>query len=241
MNLGASQGYVALSFVTAALATYASINFASWHHPRRWVRHTARGTLLGFGVWAMHFIGMLVTEGGSGVRYDVVLTGISALAAIVMMTLAMAHLDRPAVRTSTLAWAAALSAFGIVFMHFLGIHAMNVGLHGEWHLVPLVASVTIAYLASFLGLSLIGHAVSSRAARLAPGERRGVKAAASATLALAISGMHFTGMLAYTVHRHTPTPGGASGQDVALVVLGVVLILCMASEVLLADQRAQTE
>src|SRR6266446_6873193 len=79
---------VGLAVVICALASFTAINLM--HHVRRssarmrlvWLAVSATAT--GFGIWATHFIAMLAFSPGIPTVYNIILTCISLIAAIVL-------------------------------------------------------------------------------------------------------------------------------------------------------------
>src|SRR5271170_5988333 len=93
-----SQSYsiliVVLSFLIAALASYAgllmSVCIANAESARgRWVWLAGGSTAMGIGVWAMHFTAMLALTLPVPVSYDVPITVLSVVPAILASALAL--------------------------------------------------------------------------------------------------------------------------------------------------------
>ncbi len=236
-------GFVVLSYLVAAIAAYFSINFTAWRHTSPWVRAVARGTLLGIGVWAMHFIGMLAYQTPVVISYQAGETVLSLVAPIVLMSLAFATLDRAHDVRRRLLGAAGLSAAGIVSMHYLGMMAMNIHRAGQYdvHLLPFGLSVLIAFSVSALALGILSNVEVRWASRLPDELHDATKIGVSLTMAAAISGMHYVGMHTFGYHA-AATRGAIPGEtltahNLAMGVTVAVLALCLASEVLLARQH----
>jgi NO-binding membrane sensor protein with MHYT domain len=177
---------------------------------------------LGVGIWAMHFVGMLALELPLAVDYDVLLTLVSALVAIIVVGVAMMLVSLRLGKRRLIALGAMVMGVGIASMHYLGMAAMRadcVTTHA-WPIVGL--SVVVGIVASALSLWLC---LGTR--------RRPPVAFAALAMALAIAGMHYTAMWAAGFE---PTAGAAAGRpsslgapalssDVLAIVVAVVAFL----------------
>jgi len=182
---------VGLSIVIAIVGAYAGLRLA-----RRFARKSGsvRKALLsgaavaiGSGIWSMHFVGMLAVSLPVTINYDVLLTLISALVAILMTGLGLFIASYGALTGRKLALAGVLMGLGISTMHYVGMAAVR-------------ANCVIDYNAGLVGGSvLIGILASSLALWLAFNPRGNWLTLPAATvMGLAISGMHYTAMAAAT-------------------------------------------
>ncbi|MGN8159737.1 MHYT domain-containing protein [Salinisphaera sp. SWV1] len=114
-------GLVLLSIAVAILAGYAALDLTDRVHAAQrryaWIWLAAGAVVLGSGIWAMHFIGMLALRLPIHMSYAVVPTALSWLMAVAASAAALrlacrARLDRGA-------WlgGSAFMALGIVSMH----------------------------------------------------------------------------------------------------------------------------
>lgn len=217
----------AIAFAVSVIGSFLGLSFASRARRTkglvRWQWLTLASLALGgMAVWSMHFIAMMgFSPPGTAIRYDAALTVVSGVIAIVVMAVA---LTLTIVRRTT-AWlllGGFIAGTGVIAMHYLGMYSMNV--HGEIHHDPL-------YVALACAIALVAATVSLWfASRL-----RGFAAitAASVAMAVAVTTMHYTGMMG--VHftephfsRHSPPPG-ASATDLVLPMLAglfVFLLIC---------------
>ena len=182
---------VALAAVICALAALTTVCLVS--HARRadgWVQSgwlAVAATAGGFGIWATHFIAMLAFEPGIPGAYDLALTALSLVLAIVLVgsSLSLAVL----VRGNLAAWVGGvILGFGIAAMHYTGMAAYAVAGHKTWDLVTVAVSLA-------LGAAFGGAALATKSS--GRGLRRQLPAAL--LLVLAICGHHFTAMGAVTV------------------------------------------
>jgi PAS domain S-box-containing protein len=197
----------------------------------RWVWLVLDAAAAGFGIWATHFIAMLAFDPGLGTAYDIPLTVISLLIAILItgigLSLALWNADSafgPAV-------GGAVVGGGVAAMHYTGMMALDVPAAFVWS--PAVASLSIAFGVAFGSLAL--HIACRR-------EVKGGALIATTLLTLAIVSMHFTGMGALLLIPD-PTQGvGAmslSPTALSLVVAATAAIIlgsCFAGA--MGDRRA---
>lgn len=89
---------------------------------RRWV--IAAGIITGLGVWATHFIALIGYQPGFPIKFDAIVTLMSALIAIVGLTTAtsIAHNSRTTVRKLIAAFIASCT---VVTMHYFGMTALH--------------------------------------------------------------------------------------------------------------------
>ncbi|MFJ4846736.1 MHYT domain-containing protein [Streptomyces sp. NPDC088733] len=212
-----------LAYLMAAVGSGLGLACAARFHARGlargWSWLAAGALTLGSGIWGMHFIAMLgFAVDGVEFRYDVPLTIVSLLVAIVIVGLGMFVAG---VRRS---WSGLLTGgvgagIGVAAMHYMGMQAL---------LFP----GQVAYTTSLVVLSVVIAVVAATAALWFTLRVKGTWATVGAALvmAVAISGMHYTGMAAVNVHNvsgvHTDT--GVTGLVlVAPLIIGLGLELML--------------
>ena len=77
---------------------------------------------IGVGIWSMHFIGMLAMDMSTRVMYDILLTLVSFLAAILTSGLALAVVRNGKPTAGPLAAGALLMGTGVCIMHYVTSH-----------------------------------------------------------------------------------------------------------------------
>ena len=80
----------------------------------------AAGLATGSGIWATHFIAMLAYDPGVAVAYNVSLTAMSLVAAVVVTALGLA-IAAIAARLAAAAIGGAIVGAGVACMHYLGM------------------------------------------------------------------------------------------------------------------------
>jgi len=151
---------------------------------RRMLWLSAAGIVAGMGIWATHFIAMLAYRAAPVTAYNVERTILSIAVAIVLSGVGFwfSLSDR---RFSKLLAAAVLGA-GISTMHYVGMAAMIMPHRMILDRRFVIASVLVSVIFSFAALVVRERRVE-RDSHILPWP-------ASALFALAICGMHFTGM-----------------------------------------------
>jgi len=100
------------------------------------------GMAAGFGIWATHFIAMLAYDPGIGIAYEIGLTILSLLSAVVITTTGLGiAVYSPA------QWRApvggAIVGTGIAAMHYLGMWAVELPGRVTWSMDLVVASIVL--------------------------------------------------------------------------------------------------
>ena len=107
---------------------------------------------MGFGIWSMHFIGMLAFSLPIPMAYDTPLTLLSLLIGMVVSGIALFVVRSPSMTTRNLSTGAMLMGVGIASMHYTGMYAMRMSPPIQYDPLLFVASVLIAIGASLAAL-----------------------------------------------------------------------------------------
>ncbi|KOU55891.1 membrane protein [Streptomyces sp. MMG1533] len=184
---------------------------------------------IGCGIWTMHFIAMIgfqVEE--TRIRYDVALTVLSLAVAIVVVGIGVFIVGYRGASAVTLCAAGVVTGLGVAAMHYLGMAAMH--LNGDVHYDPLVVALSVL-IAIVAATAALWAAVTIRGFLTSLG--------ASLIMGVAVSGMHYTGMAAVSVHVHGAGGGtwaGDSPHSLLLPMLvGPVIFLVLAGVVVMFD------
>ncbi|MFD5709218.1 MHYT domain-containing protein [Streptomyces pharetrae] len=187
---------------------------------RNWLITAA--SAIGTGIWTMHFVAMLgFRVGGTEIRYDVPLTVLSLLVAMVVVCAGVFAVGHGRDRTRSLLLGGLTTGIGVASMHYLGMAAVR--LHGDVTYEPVLVglSVLIAVVAATAALWAALNIVAPVAVTVA-----------SLVMGAAVSSMHYTGMLAVRV-RVTPSgellPGATAMQFVFPLAVGLGSYLFLTS------------
>jgi NO-binding membrane sensor protein with MHYT domain len=235
MNGHYDSSLVALSIVVAIIASYTALDLAgcvssSTSTPRKsWTWLVAGALSLGIGIWSMHFIGMLAFRLPVAVAYDLPITLLSMVIAIIVSALALFILRRPELGANNLIIGAILMGIGISAMHYVGMFAMQMSPPIRYDPPLFVASVLIATGASLAAL-WIAFQLRWKRSKLAILAKLG----SAGVMGLAITGMHYTGMAAAQFAPGSvciaATAGGINTTVLAIAIGGgtmAILILTL--------------
>jgi len=222
--------FVLLAAIVCLISSYACISLM--HHARQAQGHMRNvwngisALAVGLGIWATHFIAVLAFRPGFAFSYDLGITALSLLIAIVVcgggISLAVhgrARLDR--------VLGGATVGVGISTMHYTGIAALMLEGDIGWQ----SGAVTVSILAG-IALGALSFAAASRT-----GWRW--KLFAAGLLTLAICAMHFTAMAAADFTNCLPVLQGAEldgGLMSFVVALISILVLAAAIGSLVLDE-----
>ncbi|HTF00429.1 MAG TPA: EAL domain-containing protein [Bradyrhizobium sp.] len=212
---------VGLAALVCVLASFAAINLL--RHARKshgqmrglWLAVSAIST--GFGIWATHFIAMLAFTPGIPSGYNIVLTILSLVAAILLTGAGLAI-------SLTANWrhgpwiGGAIVAGGIAAMHYTGMAAFEVAGIVLWDPVLVAASIVLGAAIGAVALPVGLH-----------GNNEKWKIGGAVLLTLAICSHHFTAMAAVSIipdptMEISPSalPAGWLAVGVAIASFGII-------------------
>lgn len=182
---------VGLAAVICAIASLAAINLlrharlSTGHMRKVWLAVSAIST--GFGIWSTHFIAMLAFSPGIPNGYNISLTALSLIAAIVLTGAGLAMSMQPKWRLGPWLGGAVVGG-GIATMHYLGMAAFEIEGTILWDPTLVLASIVLGALIGAAALPAGLHGQSER-----------WKATGALLLTLAICSHHFTAMGAASI------------------------------------------
>ncbi|MGV9941873.1 MHYT domain-containing protein [Streptomyces sp. NPDC003401] len=188
---------------------------------------------IGSGIWTMHFVAMTgFTVAGAPIHYDRPMTYASLGVAVVMVGVGVFIVGYRGAAGTALFTGGTITGLGIASMHYLGMAGMRFDGKFEYNTLTVGVSVAIAMAAA-------------TAALWAAGQVRGFlwSVGASLVMGLAVTGMHYTGMAALSVHLHatgSPSAGDPPADLLAPMLIGPLAFLCLAGVVVLFDPLMMT-
>ena len=193
-------GLVLTSILVATVASYAALSLAArvsaaGSRARLWLLGGAAA--MGFGIWSMHFIGMLAFSLPIPLAYDPAITLASLVIAIVTSGIAlsvvaqMAMVSEAEIDVPILAAGGVIMGAGICGMHYTGMAAMRMSPPIQYTPLLFATSMVIAVTASLVALWLAFTLRTGDSQRV-----RWFRIAAAVVMGLAITGMHYTAMAA---------------------------------------------
>ncbi len=191
---------VACAAGTAALLLTDRMLSGPQSTPAKIWRYTTGALVTGLGIWTMHFTGMLAFSVPLDIAYEVRLTLLSLIPAVLGGGIALHFMARPNLSHKSLQLGALLLALGIATMHYTGMEAMR--MTGVLRYDPwlFVLSIVIAH---FLAMIAI-YTRSSLTRFIELGHTR-LQATAGCIIGLSIVSMHYTAMAATRIYD-VPAP-----------------------------------
>lgn len=210
-------GTVALSYVISFFGSLLALLCA-----RKMVRHDgtldfamlAGGAVAlgGIGIWSMHFIGMVAYRLPVPISYNLPLTAVSLVAAIVISGMALYLAGGKRFNAKGWVMGSLLAGLGVCVMHYMGMYAMSLRatMSLDWGIVAGSVAIAIIAAASALWLAFnlteLTHQV-----------------VAAAVMGVAVCSMHYVGMTAASMVCTAPVPPGDlnfGGSNLGLGVFG---------------------
>ena len=235
---------VFISLCVAILASYTALDLtgriatATGRAAHLW---TAGGAFaMGVGVWSMHFIGMLAFTLPIDLGYDVSLTALSLLIAVLSCGFALWLVSQPQLPAWQLAFGALVMGAGISAMHYTGMAAMRMQPGIDYDPALFSASLLIA-----VGASGAALWIAFRLRRHAPYVRL-IRGGAAVIMGIAIVGMHYTGMAAARFADGSFCGAAADGlngeglDNLVLITTLAVLSIALLTSILDARLEART-
>ncbi len=235
---------VLVSILVAILASYTALTLALRIRvaPRQiapaWL--LGGGVAMGIGIWSMHFVGMLALTLPIEIAYNIGVTLLSLVIAIVVSTFALHIASQNQVARTALVGAAFAMGVGICAMHYVGMAAIEITPPITYDAFWVALSFGIAIAASFAALGVAFSAVRKS------GWRQYHRALGAVGMGLAIAGMHYVGMVAAEFPQSAASGGttvdkgwlAGSVATITLVVLVGTLLLSLIEA--RASARAET-
>nr|WP_315492261.1 EAL domain-containing protein [uncultured Pseudomonas sp.] len=236
-----SPALVLISLFVAILASYTALDLtgriatAKGRAVYLWM---AGGALaMGIGVWSMHFIGMLAFSLPIALGYDIGITALSLLIAVLSSGFALWLVNQPRLPAWQLGFGALIMGAGISTMHYTGMAAMRMMPGIDYDPTLFTASLLIA-----VGASAAALWIAFKLRRNTPYVRL-ARSAAAVVMGVAIVGMHYTGMAAARFADGSfcgASVDGLSGTGLDnLVLVTTLAILAFALLTSLLDARLE--
>ncbi|MCT7965361.1 PAS domain S-box protein [Laspinema sp. D1] len=236
---------VTLSLIIGAVASYTALDLAGRVNPNssmrsRLIWSVGGAVAMGTGIWSMHFIAMLALQLPVPTAYNIPLTLLSWVDAIVASALAMLLYNRQQLRVGLLVGGGVVMGLAIASMHYLGMAAVQVPATLHYNPWGVTLSVAVAIFASTTALGLAFEVRDS----LSP-HREWVKLGSAGIMGVAIAGMHYTGMwatcFAAISHPEAILIQGADQSWLAMQIgVGTLILLIGTLITSLVDRRYQS-
>ncbi|MFE3271191.1 MHYT domain-containing protein [Streptomyces sp. NPDC059215] len=202
----------------------------SIRRPQRRAGWLALGAVsIGCGIWTMHFIAMIgFSVEGALVSYDATFTILSLVIAIVVVAMGVFLVGYRGSSPLNLSVAGTITGLGVAAMHYLGMAAVETNGTLHYRMTPVALSIAIAVVAATAALwaAVSIHGLWS-------------SLAASLVMGVAVTGMHYTGMAAVSVHISGKAPTQVSSAGLVsfllLMLAGPLTVLLIAAVIVMFD------
>ena len=236
---------VGLSFFVATLAGFAFIHLLHRIAERegsssRYVWMIGGALIMGFGIWAMHFVGMLAYRLPIEVAYDPTITLVSVLPAIAASAWNLQIVAHKGVNRTRLVLGGVILGGGIGLMHYTGMAAVEFDAYIRYDPALFGLSIVVAVALAISALWVAFTMSRRQAAGSLTGE-----VLSALLIGLAVSGMHYTAMGSTVCLARTGQSGMFSDLDsdvlaaATAVVASLILIAGIAAVVF--DRRLASE
>jgi diguanylate cyclase (GGDEF)-like protein/PAS domain S-box-containing protein len=234
---------VALSLVVAIVAAFTALDLASrigretGAAKRDWL--IAGAFVLGIGIWAMHFIGMLAFHLPIRLGFHLGTTLLSIIPAVAAAGIVLHLIQKPDITRMQLSLGSLVMGAGIGAMHYIGMEAIvlipSMAYDWWWFTLSIVYAVAASAVALLIATRHPSTDTDSSNAKR--------KAVAAAVMGLAITGMHYMGMQAALFPPDSICVSGFQGQSRAheyqpwLVALSIAIAVMSAYTALDVSSR----
>ncbi|MFE7777310.1 MHYT domain-containing protein [Streptomyces sp. NPDC057445] len=184
---------------------------------------------IGSGIWTMHFVAMMgFTVAEVPLGYDLPTTFASLGVAVVMTGIGIFIVGYRGATAMALVTGGTITGLGIASMHYLGMAGLRLQGRVEYDTLTVALSVVVAVV---VATSALWAAVSVHGFLPSVG--------AGLVMGVAVSGMHYTGMAAVSVHLHgtagPATVGDSPAAAIAPLLVGPAVFLVLAGVVVMFD------
>jgi PAS domain S-box-containing protein len=247
LKMAGSYDYrlVILSVLIAICTAYSALELAgrttaaSGKWRAAWL--TGGAVAMGFGIWSMHYVGMLAFSLPIQVLYDWPTVLLSLIAAIVASGVALFVTSRSQMTRSGVVVGSVIMGSGISTMHYTGMAAMRLPAMCDYDLSLVTLSVILA-----ISISLVALCLTFQFRGDVP-RSPWLKSGTALIMGSAIPVMHYTGMAAAhftlstlipdTAHAVSTSTLGFTGVSITTVVISAVAVLTSTLDRRFAAQR----
>lgn len=192
---------------------------------------------MGLGIWAMHFVGMLAFSFSIPLSFDLWITLLSMLMAVLVAGFALWQVSRPEMPLERLSTSAIVVGAGIVAMHYTDMTALRIQPGIEYEPTLIAASIAIAIGAAgaalWIAFRLRKNTSHVMLARIA----------AATVMGATISGIYYTSMAAanFPLSRVSAAASAAVGPGWLALVIVVVMLAVLTVTMLISAFDARLE
>jgi PAS domain S-box-containing protein len=232
---------VGLSIVIGVLTSYCALDLAgrvtaaSGRARSIWLGGGA--TVMGAGIWSMHYVSMLAFRMPASVLYHIPTLFASLVAAVIASAVGLWVVSQPEMRLGQAVRGSVVMGLGIAAMHYIGLASLRVPGTISYDAVLVAGSVVVAIAVSFVALWR-GFQLRKPCAAVWSWRKLG----ASLLVGVAIPGTHYTSMAATSFDLSSTAASATQGVAISclattMIVVSTFLILGLAISTSLLDRR----
>lgn len=182
-------------------------------------------TAMGLGIWAMHFIGMLAFSLPIPISYDVFITVISVIPAILACSVVLWMMTQKEPSRKYLMIGGVLLGSGIGLMHYTGMAAMRMNAVMVHDLFLFYLSILVAIVLATVALIANQHVIKHDKYQFINKKQ----IISAVVMGLAASGMHYIAMASVDFYPQTSSQliSGIGSNTLTLIVSAVVLVILL--------------
>jgi len=220
---------VALSIIIAILSTFTAFGTTerikandSLLHQSLWIFFGASS--MGIGIWAMHFIGSLALQLPISISYNLNITLLSVLPAILASAVVLWLMSHSKFNLQRLLFSGLFMGSGIGVMHYTGMAAMELNASMVYLKPVFLLSLVIAVIFSTIALKVQHQAIQHDKYQFI-NKKQSLSAIVMGT---AVSGMHYTAMFAVIfIPKYTSgyVETGLNATILSIIIATVVLLI----------------
>ncbi|MDN4503572.1 MHYT domain-containing protein [Alteromonadaceae bacterium BrNp21-10] len=219
-------GLVSLSVATAIFSSFMGLQLVSHTEDitspfQRKLAMLAGSVSLGGGVWSMHFIGMLAFDLCTPVDYEWRLTVLSILPSVGASWIALNIIAKPNASKLEMIVGGTLVGAGIGIMHYAGMAAMQMApllrYDITYFMLSILCAVTLAIVSLWIRFGLRNYQKIELS-------ELSLNFISALIMGVAISGMHYIGMLAARFISYEELVTAQSATDTTLLSVGITVI-----------------
>lgn len=188
-----NKGFVTISIILACVASFTALSLnerlkkQSFIDSRIWI--TLASFALAFGIWAMHYMGMLAYSLPIKVKYDVFYTVVSMIPIVLTSIFAFTIINSKVMTYSKAVISSLLITFGVSSLHYIGMVSMEAEVHHVYN----PNGVILAFLCPFIGFLVVISFYSKL-------NRVYMRIVFGIIIGLSVSAAHYIMMFSMTMH-----------------------------------------
>ncbi len=138
--------FVCISSYTAILMNQRANNDSFFN---RYIWFVLASVAMGFGIWSLHYLGMLAFALPIKIEYNILLTVVSIIPAMLASFLAFYFVSQKGTSFKGLVYSSLLMGLGVCSMHFIGMASMEVEIMHTYNIVGLIIAVLTSFISFF--------------------------------------------------------------------------------------------